>query len=245
MSTIDHTEGINYVNLSSKDKFLILLHNNELFFIEIGNNQASMSSIKARKMYKNDYFIESTNLINGKKKLFHQIEETNDFIGINKLKQIVNLSISNDLKTINEKILIENYGGFKIGLFKKNLFFESNNEIKVYNLKNHSIIFSHSFLQNKLLFACISDDCEYLATFEESKLLSIFRLSDSKRIAKIPIYNEINSILMSDHYVVMCMQDKRILSYLLVDPLKPEHSNRIRQLDSRFFSLHLLAILFS
>jgi hypothetical protein len=122
----------------------------------------------------------------------------------------------------------------RLGLFKNILFFDSNNEIKVYNLSNKSIVFNHLFTNNKLQFACISDDCEYLATFEESRILSVFRLSNSKRIAHVPIYNEINSILMSDHFVVMCMQDKRILSYLLVDPLKPEHSNRISQLDSRF-----------
>jgi hypothetical protein len=29
------------------------------------------------------------------------------------------------------------------------------------------------------------------------------------------------------------MQDKRILSYLIVDPLKSDHENRIAELDSR------------
>jgi hypothetical protein len=229
LSSIDNNESIISADLSLKDNFLILFCNNELFCIDI---KSSTSSLKVRKMYKNDYFIKTVNLINGKKKLFYPIEETNDFIGINNLKQIVHLSISNDFKIINEKILVENCE--KLGLFKNILFFESNNEIKVYNLKNGSIIFNQSFSKNKIQFATISDDCEYLATFEESRLLSIFRLSDSKRIANVPIYNEINSILMSDHYVIMCMQDKRILSYLLVDPIKPEHSNRISELDSRF-----------
>ena len=226
----NNNETINFVDITHKDKLLILYYKNELFYID-----SSMSTIKSHKIYENDYFKKSVNLINGKKKLFYKIEETNDFIGINKLKQIVYVSISNDFKIINEKILIENYERFRIGLFKNILFYESNDEIKVYNLNNNLTIFNHLFAQNKLEFACVSEDCEYLATFEESRLLSIFRLSNSKRIAHVPVYNEINSILMSDHYVVMCMQDKRILSYLLVDPQKPEHSNRIKELDSRFY----------
>jgi hypothetical protein len=231
LSTINNNESIKYADISSKDKLLILLYNSELFFIDINNN-ISMGTLKARKMFESDYFIKSFNLINGKKKLFYQIEETNSFIGISKLKKIVSLSISDDFKNVNENIIVDIYEGSQIGLFKNILYFESNNEIKVYNLKNNSTIFSHSS-QNKLLFACISDDCEYLAIFEESKILSLFRLSNSKKIAYLPIYNEINSILMSDHFVVMCMQDKRILSYLLVDPIKPDHSKRISQLDSR------------
>ena len=227
LSTIDNS--INFVDLTHKDKLLILYHKNELICID-----STMSTIQSHKIYENDYFKKSISLMNGKKKLFYKIEETNDFIGINKLKQIVHLNISSDFKIINEKILIENYDSLRLGLFKNILFFDSNNEIKVYNLNSKSIVFNHLFTNNKLQFACISDDCEYLATFEESRILSVFRLSNSKRIAHVSIYNEINSILMSDHFVAMCMQDKRILSYLLVDPLKPEHSNRISQLDSRF-----------
>jgi hypothetical protein len=87
---------------------------------------------------------------------------------------------------------------------------------------------------DSLQFACLSDDCEYISTIEAPKVLSLFRLSDGKRIVHVPLYNEINSILMSDHYVVMGMQDKRILSYLLVDPLRPDHENRVASLDSRY-----------
>ena len=230
-----YNKNLHFSDITSKDQLLILYHNNELLCID-----STISAIKSRKTYEKDYFIESKNFINGKNKLFYQIEETNDFVGINKLKQIIHLNISKDFKMINEKILIENFEGYKIGLFKNILFFDSNNEIKVYNLNNNSIVFNNSFIKNKLQFACISDDCEYLATFEESRLLSLFRLSNSKRIAQVPIYSEINSILMSDHYLVMCMQDKRILSYLIVDPDKPEHSNRMNELDSRYLSVFLL-----
>ena len=83
-------------------------------------------------------------------------------------------------------------------------------------------------------FACTSDDCNYIATFEERKFLSIFRLIDGRIIANVSIYNEINSIQMSHYFVVLGMQDRRILSHLLVDPLIKEHEKRILELDSRY-----------
>ena len=237
LSTIERNATY-YAGLTSKDKLLVIYHENELFYVDLDKNKV-LGLAK-----KEDYFIKSKNLINGKMKLFYQIEGTNNFIGINKSKQIVYLSISKN--EIEEKMLIEMNKDedniVKIGLFKNILFlyFESLNEIKVYKLDNNNysiqLIFTYLFIsQNKLQFACVSDDCNYLATFEESKILSLFRLKNSKRIAHVPIYNEINSILMSNYYVVMCMQDKRILSFLLVDPLVPEHSNRISELDSRYY----------
>ena len=51
----------------------------------------------------------------------------------------------------------------------------------------------------------------------------------------MPIYNDINSIQMSHYFVVLGMQDRRILSYLLVDPLIKEHEKRIAELDSRYY----------
>ena len=151
------------------------------------------------------------------------------------------MSLSDINFHIDEKVLVTKVTPFeKIGLFKTILFIysESNNEIIVYNLNSKdkfNLIFQFTFSQTILKFACISDDCEYLATFEEKKILSIFRFKNGKRIAHVPLYNEINSIIMSNYYVVMAMQDKRILSYLLVDPLISDHANRIFELESRYF----------
>jgi hypothetical protein len=239
---LTNIEKENYAGFIFEDKTLVIFYNNELICIDIilGNIQ----TVKNYNFKSNDdYFIKSTNLINGEKNIFYQISKTNDFIAINRLKQVVYLSLTNnDNFNIDEKILItKTETPFdKIGLLRHILFIysASNNEISVYNLNSKdkfNLIFQFSFSQTILKFACISDDCEYLATFEEKKILSIFRLKNGKRIAHVPLYNEINSIIMSNYYVVMAMQDKRILSYLLVDPLKSDHSKRISELESRYF----------
>ena len=237
------SKEISYAGLIEKDKILAIFYDNELIFFDVTNGL-----IKSRKSYylnseNDDYFIKSTNLTNGQQHMFYQIDEKNGFIAVNKFKQIVHFSFS-ESKGIHEQILttIKKKSFERIGLLKNILFCESNNELSVYNLKFLSendvfndLIFEHVFSQNKLQFACISSDCEYLATFEEGKVLSVFRLKNgNRRIAHIPIYNEINSIVMSNYYIVMGMKDKRILSYLLVDHLKPEHMNRISELESRY-----------
>ncbi len=225
--------------LTHENQNLVVYHRRGLYYLDCLNGTVQTS----QNLNGFDTFIKSTNLINGQKKLFYHFENTNDFIGLNNMKQLVYVEYIKDKNKIqiitstNDKSRI-----VKIGLFKHILFAfcEQNHELYVYNLKSfnkkdafNNPIFKQLFPDNSLQFACISDDCEYLATVEIPKMLSLYRLSDCKRIAHVPLYNEINSILMSDHYVVMGMQDKRILSYLIVDPLKSDHENRIAALDSR------------
>ena len=237
--TFDNT--LSYAGLTREKQFFVIYHKNELIYLD--NSNGTVLVRKSLNETGLDYFVKSTNLINGQKKLFYHFEKTNDFIGLNSMKQIVYIKYTNDNTKIQLITSSQDESKFvKIGLFKHILFAfcEQKHELYVYNLKSfiekdafNNPIFKLFFPDNSLQFACISDDCEYLATVEIPKMLSLYRLSDCKRIAHVPLYNEINSILMSDHYVVMGMQDKRILSYLIVDPLRSDHENRIAELDSR------------
>ncbi len=247
--------NINYSSLDQlvfthENRFLLLIYyKNELFVIDIKNDK----SIEAQKTFNDtttilDYFIKSTKLTDGKLKYFYQVENTNDFISLNNLKQLVYIKYLNNEKVMKIQIIVNSKlesSIDKIGLFKHILFAYSSqkNELYAYSLKtgNKNEIFSNqilkkTFSENKLKFACTSDDCNYIATFEEQKFLSIFRLSDARIIAYVSIYNEINSIQMSHYFVVLGMQDRRILSYLLVDPLIKEHEKRTSELESRYHS---------
>lgn len=223
-------KNLKYMGATLQDKILIIFHNNKLCFIDGDFQNKSLE----------EDFIAIQNLIDGQQKLFYQIENTNSLIGVNKFNQITHVSYSNYTKEVTV-VVNKNIKFQKIGLFKHILygFCEDCNELYVYNLDlgmkiNNVfgiIIFKRFF--NELKYACISNDCEYLSTFEDNRVLSVFRFQDHQRIAHVQIYSEINSILMSETFVVMSMQDNRILAYLLVDFLKPEHQNRISELDSR------------
>ena len=84
-------------------------------------------------------------------------------------------------------------------------------------------------------YCYFDDNLDYLSIIQNTKVLSLYRLIDGKRIAHLPLYSDVNCLCMSHMYVVMGMQDRRILSYLIVDPKQPQHFNRIKQLESRLF----------
>lgn len=239
--------NLDQVSLTHKSHLLLFYYNNELIYID-----SKLGSVEARKSFNDsnsilDYFVRNSNLTNNNKTFFHQVENTDDFVGTNNQRQIVYIRYNANAKA-KIQIIVNVKLESKIdqmGLFKHLLCAYSSlkNEFYVYNLKltassnevYSNQVFRTSFSENKLKYACVSDDSNYVAILDEAKFLSVFRLNNGKRIAYVSLYNEINSLQMSDHFVVMAMQDKRILSYLLVDPLIPEHQNRISKLESRYF----------
>jgi len=58
-------------------------------------------------------------------------------------------------------------------------------------------------------------------------------VSDKKRIAATQLYCMAKRTICSDEYICLGMQDKRVISFLIVDPLIPNSSAKIKQLESR------------
>ena len=72
-----------------------------------------------------------------------------------------------------------------------------------------------------------------MALVENEKNLNLYRLKDFSKCASVVLYSRISSIVVSEKFVSMAMSDRRILSYLIVDPHETEHLNRIKELPSR------------
>ena len=86
---------------------------------------------------------------------------------------------------------------------------------------------------NNLEQFSISPDCNYIGLFEHPKHLSLYRLKDSSKLAQVSLYTQINALIINEKFVTMAMRDRRVLSYLIVDPLESDHFNRIKELPSR------------
>ena len=250
-SQIDNIEfEVNNACLTIQDQLLVVSNFNELFYIDTTNGKRLAKKNFNENNSTVKYFQQNTSLFNEKKKLFYAVHNTNDLISLNSSNQIVYISFdksTNKIQLITSTRLELQFK--RLHLFKHCLcaYSDRTNELFVYNMNGKesfkSPVFTKQFNENNLQLACFSSDCDYLATIETPKLLSVFRLKDGKRIAHVPLYSDVYCISMSDHYVVIGMQDKRIISYLLVDPQRPDHKGRIECLDSRY-KFNVLASIF-
>ena len=65
------------------------------------------------------------------------------------------------------------------------------------------------------------------------QVLSLYRLRDQEEIACVPLFSDVNCIIASDTFISLALKEKRVISYLIIDPVEPEHKNRIKTLASR------------
>jgi hypothetical protein len=99
--------------------------------------------------------------------------------------------------------------------------------VKLFNLKLDTDVTLRS--------VCVDPRMEYVVAGDDKKLVSLFRVSDARQLAHMPLYGEIGEMRFSSdsRFVCLSMNDRRVLSLLLVDPSRPGHVERIRELPTR------------
>jgi hypothetical protein len=70
----------------------------------------------------------------------------------------------------------------------------------------------------------------YLVTIESPKLLSVYNLCNSKKVASFPLYCEVKALHVTEEYVAIGMVNRRVISYLIVNE---NNLSIIKQLESR------------
>ena len=81
----------------------------------------------------------------------------------------------------------------------------------------------------------LSSDLNYLATYDSSKALSLFRLKDGNKISHIPIIGNPSCMIVTSEYVVLAVEDKGIMPFYIVD--SNESKQKISSLNNRYFIL--------
>ena len=216
-------------SITSFSHFLIISTSNKVFFINI---------------YKKE-MVSSTEISSTKSKIniIYSINQTDDFIALNDDHQIfyfqfdenknkISVTTRDDFKALKLEILND-----IVAVQEK-----SKKEIIVYKLNQmkHDKVSKEPIFRLKvdnLEHFCISQDGSYIALFENPKVLSLYRLKDSSKCGQIEVYSRINCMIISDKFVNLAMKDRRILSYLIVDPLENDHLSRIKELPSRYLKL--------
>ncbi len=182
--------------------------------------------------------IQHQNSSNFKLNIVYPISNTNDFIGLGNNSQLFYIQYEEKSK----KLLLFSKTDLKVSkveIMKNLIAILVSDELKIYNLSElmlHKMIPEEplSLLKvNHLEYFAISSDAKYVSVFENPKTLSLYRLKDSKKSAQIRLYNSINDMIVSEKFVSIAMKDRRVLSYLIVDPLEVDHRSRIKELPSR------------
>ena len=175
-------------------------------------------------LFKKDFSLESVS--------FHDGDEISD--SIEKIELFKSLLVI-ILKKGNEQTLLV-YDLEK--LIKTTT--ENRNQLPKTNDNEKSIIYRRKFTQkNTLSLFMISNNLKYLILYEYyENLLIVVDLDTGKENAQLPLSCdlEIMSITSDSKYLVLALKDKRVITYLILDPAKDIEHNKmlIRELPSRY-----------
>ena len=218
--------------LTSLNEFLVVFSNNEIIYASLKEFETKYKS-KLLTTYKQVELrsipnTDNTILIVNKNKIvflvFSKFDETPLIIFAKDFHHCAHISIEGNLL-----VVIDKYEA------KEKLFIYDLNEVK--SMKGISKeLFQETFNINFYKYLNITPNREYMAIFsEKTKLLKLYKIKNgcNKLLAEIPILPLVTCMNVTDEYVIIGIEDNRILSYLIVDRDEESHHNRIQKLDNR------------
>lgn len=218
--------------------------NLDLMFVTYFNNDFYLIDIFTKNLIlkKNFSTLSPLTFVYGQFKYLNPIEETNDILVLNKANRLVYITYkNNDLKfdtiqnidlsteiSLNKNILCS-YNELENELLVIRMGFSISKEDDFSDSKTPliKIKFKNS-INSKFLITS-----EYLATLENEIILCLYRISDGKKIATLPLYYKAVDFFATNDYVVLKMKDQKFISFLIVDPEKSNDVEKIGQLYSR------------
>jgi len=232
----------NKICVTNKNNVIVLfIHSSLLFIDSVSNCVLLQSDIEEKKNNSLQFFLSPTNLTLNRLFNLTAVDSSDNIVALGNLNNLVFISYDFKLNRIRmfksneEKNSFQSFvlgkTGFLLGCDQLHgeLIGYDLNDKKPFERIHFKVSFSHDLIQTYN----ISSDCKYVYLIEKRSTLKFYRVSDSKRIAGTQLYCMAKKTTCSDEYICLGMQDKRVISFLIVDPLIPNSSAKIKQLESR------------
>ena len=173
------------------------------------------------------------------------IPSSDDTIILYKNFKFIYVRFDNDYQTVNstektyDDSLIDEY---KINGSLLSVLLETTKETNQFLINKLSIengiiemkeIFKEKLELNSLKFFCLTENLNYLILYKTNRVLNLYRIKDNSCIATVPMFSEILVMLATSQFIVMAINEKRIVSYLITDPTSSDYSYKIQSLESR------------
>lgn len=88
-------------------------------------------------------------------------------------------------------------------------------------------------LENQCLHLCLNESGTYAFALVFPRILLMYRVADRRRIARLFVYDLVNDMIASDQFIVLAMNDRRLLTLMIADPEDSALPSKIQALPSR------------
>ncbi|CAF0992020.1 unnamed protein product [Adineta ricciae] len=106
------------------------------------------------------------------------------------------------------------------------------NQLYIHNLNSKT---SHESIQleNTCELICVNESGDYVFAMVKPHILYMYRVKDRRQLARLFVYDRVTTMVATNDFIVMGMNDRRLLTLLIADPDDPELKTKIQALPSR------------
>lgn len=88
-------------------------------------------------------------------------------------------------------------------------------------------------LENECIELCLNESVTYVFALVKPRVLFMYRINDRKQLAKLFVYDFVTFMVADNEFLVMALNDRRLLTLMIADPDDPTVQTRIQALPSR------------
>ncbi|CAF4211784.1 unnamed protein product [Rotaria sp. Silwood2] len=88
-------------------------------------------------------------------------------------------------------------------------------------------------LDNECQYLCFNESATYVFALVKPRVLFMYRMTDRRQMAKLFVYDFVLSMVADNDFLVLAMNDRRLLTLMIADPDDPTLQARIQALPSR------------
>lgn len=88
-------------------------------------------------------------------------------------------------------------------------------------------------LENECEQLCFNESGDYAFTLVKPRVLCMYRVKDRRRLARVFVYDFVTTMVASNDFIILAMNDRRLLTLMIADPDDPLLQSKVQALPSR------------
>ena len=106
------------------------------------------------------------------------------------------------------------------------------NRLYLHNIHS-SVCYDPIPLESECEQLCLNESGQYVFALVKPRVLLMYRVSDCRRLGRLFVSDFVTTMVANEDFVVLAMNDRRLLTLLIADPDEPRTQSKIQALPSR------------
>ncbi|CAF3376500.1 unnamed protein product [Rotaria sp. Silwood1] len=107
-----------------------------------------------------------------------------------------------------------------------------NTQLNLHNIRSRTC-YEPIQLENECLQLCLNESASYVFALVKPRVLFMYRINDRRQLAKLFVYDFVSFMVADNEFLVLAMNDRRLLTLMIADPDDPNIQAKIQALPSR------------